>query len=64
MAIGERSINDSEQFLKGEYKIEKIDAGHWLIQESFEFVANRIKKRTNRPSDSSRKIFFMRYRVS
>ena len=44
MAIGEKSVDESEKFLKGEYKIEKLEAGHWLIQESFESVSNSILK--------------------
>ena len=42
MAIGEKCVNDSEQYLKGYYKIEKLKTGHWLIQESFEIVSKNI----------------------
>ena len=41
-AIGDKSVNDSEKYLKGYYKIEKLDAGHWLIQESFNNVSNSM----------------------
>ena len=42
MAIGEKSVDESEKYLKGEYKIEKLESGHWLIQESFEAVSKNI----------------------
>jgi len=47
MAIGEKSVDESAKYLKGEYKIEKLDVGHWLIQESFESVSNSILKHLN-----------------
>ena len=42
MAIGEISVDESEKYLKGEYKIEKLETGHWLIQEAFEAVSKSI----------------------
>ncbi len=42
MAIGEKSVDESEIYLKGDYKIEKLESGHWLIQESFEAVSKSI----------------------
>ncbi len=42
MAIGEKSVDESEKYLKGDYKIDKLESGHWLIQESFEVVSNSI----------------------
>ena len=39
MAIDVKSVDNSKKFLKGRYKIEKLDSGHWLIQESFEEVS-------------------------
>ena len=42
MAIGEKSVDESEKYLKGDYKIEKLESGHWLIQESFEAVSKSI----------------------
>ena len=47
MAIGEKSVDASEKFLKGDYKIEKLNYGHWLIQESFEDVSNSILHHLN-----------------
>ena len=42
MAIDVKSVDNSDKFLKGRYKIEKLDSGHWLIQESFEEVSKSI----------------------
>jgi len=47
MAIGEKSVDESEKYLKGDYKIEKLNSGHWLIQESFEDVSNSILHHLN-----------------
>ncbi len=47
MAIGEKSVDKSAKYLKGDYNIEKLDVGHWLIQESFESVSNSILKHLN-----------------
>ena len=38
---------NSKNFLKGRYKIEKLDSGHWLIQESFEEVSKSIIEHIN-----------------
>ena len=42
MAIGEKSVDESEKYLKGDYKIDKLEAGHWLIQEEFDKVSKSI----------------------
>ena len=42
MAIGEKSVDESEKYLTGDYKIKKLNSGHWLIQESFGSVSNSI----------------------
>ena len=42
MAIGEKSVDESEKYLKRDYKIEKLESGHWLIQESFDSVSKSI----------------------
>jgi len=47
MAIDVISVDNSEKFLKGIYKIEKIDSGHWLIQESFKIVSKSIIQHIN-----------------
>jgi len=47
MAIDVKSVDNSEKYLKGRYKIEKLDSGHWLIQESFEEVSKSIIEHIN-----------------
>ena len=47
MAIGEKSVDESEKYLIGDYKIEKLNSGHWLIQESFESISNSILQHLN-----------------
>jgi pimeloyl-ACP methyl ester carboxylesterase len=47
MAIDVKSVDNSEKFLKGRYKIEKLDSGQWLIQESFEEVSKSIIEHIN-----------------
>ena len=47
-AIDIKSVDNSIQFLKGIHKIEKLNSGHWLIQESFEEVSNSILKHINK----------------
>ena len=47
MAIGEKSVDESAKYLQGEFNIEKLDVGHWLIQESFESVSNIILQHLN-----------------
>ena len=51
MAIGEKSVDESEKYLKGEYKIEKLESGHWLIQESFDSVSTSILHHLNANSE-------------
>ena len=47
MAVGEKSVDGSEKYLMGNYKIEKLDSGHWLIQESFDLVSEMILDHIN-----------------
>ena len=47
MAIDVKSVDESVKYLKGRYKIEKLDSGHWLIQESFEEVSRSIIEHIN-----------------
>ena len=42
MAVGETAVDESEKYLKADYEIKKVDAGHWLIQESFDEVSEYI----------------------
>ena len=56
MAIGEKSVDESEKYLKGDYKIEKLDSGHWLIQESFERVSKSILQHLIHTSSTDSKL--------
>ena len=47
MAIDVKSVDNSEKFLKGRYRIEKLNSGHWLIQESFKEVSKSIIEHIN-----------------
>ena len=47
MAIDVISVDNSEKFFKGRYRIEKLNSGHWLIQESFKEVSNSIIEHIN-----------------
>ncbi|MDP6684969.1 MAG: alpha/beta hydrolase [Candidatus Marinimicrobia bacterium] len=41
-AIGRTGVEGSEKYMKGPYTFLEMDAGHWLIQESFEEVSDAI----------------------
>ena len=47
MAVGEVAVDNSEYYMDNSYSLKKINAGHWLIQESFEEVSNYIIKHIN-----------------
>ena len=47
MAIDVISVDNSEKYLKGGYRIEKLNSGHWLIQESFKEVSKSIIEHIN-----------------
>lgn len=47
MAIDVISVDNSEKFFKGKYRIEKLNSGHWLIQESFKEVSKSIIEHIN-----------------
>ncbi len=42
MAIGVQGVDETEKYMKSFYSLKKINASHWLIQESFDFVSNEI----------------------
>ena len=42
MAIGRAGVELSHQYMKGPYNFIELDAGHWLIQESFPDVSSAI----------------------
>ena len=47
MAVGQTAVNDTEKYIKAPYTIKKIEAGHWLIQESFDIVSTDIINHIN-----------------
>ena len=42
IAVGQLAVDNTENYINGEYNIYKLDAGHWLIQESFSEVSSAI----------------------
>ena len=42
MAVGQVAVDETENYIKAPYTLKKIDAGHWLIQESFDEVSSYI----------------------
>ncbi|MCH2020962.1 MAG: alpha/beta hydrolase [Saprospiraceae bacterium] len=42
VALGRKAIIESEQYMKGPYKLVELDASHWLIQEAKESVWETI----------------------
>jgi len=52
MAIGRKSVELSEKYMKGPYNFIELYAGHWLIQEEFDKVSNAMIKHLNKYSSS------------
>ena len=52
MAIGRKSVELSEKYMKGPYNLVELYAGHWLIQEDFDKVSNEIMKHLKKYSSS------------
>ena len=52
MAIGRKSVELSEKYMKGPYNFIELYAGHWLIQEEFDKVSNEIIKHLKKYSSS------------
>ena len=52
MAIGRKSVELSEKYMKGPYTFIELYAGHWLIQEEFDKVSNEIIKHIGKYSSS------------
>ena len=42
MAIGRKSVELSDKYMKGPYNFIELYAGHWLIQEEFDKVSQEI----------------------
>lgn len=56
-AIGKASVEKAREFMKGEYKLLDLDAGHWLIQEKYDEVLRAIFDNISRhhPSKDTQK---------
>ena len=52
MAIGRKSVELSEKYMKGPYNFVELYAGHWLIQEEFDEVSKEIIKHLRKYSSS------------
>ena len=42
MAVGQVAVDNTQSYMNAPYTLEKIEAGHWLIQESFDEVSRVI----------------------
>ena len=42
MAIGEKAIDETKNYVDAPYRLLKIKASHWLIQDSFDLISNEI----------------------
>ena len=42
MAIGEKAIDETKNYVYAPYKLLKIKASHWLIQDSFDLISKEI----------------------
>ncbi len=42
MAIGEKAIDETINYVDAPYRLLKIKASHWLIQDSFDLISNEI----------------------
>lgn len=44
IAIGSYSVSESHQYMKNDYEFIELDAGHWLIQTSYQTLEKAITK--------------------
>ena len=42
MAIGSNGVENSHQYMKGDYKFVKLDTGHWLIQTDYAAIKKEL----------------------
>ena len=42
MAIGEKAVDETKNYVDASYRLLKIKASHWLIQDSFDLISNEI----------------------
>ena len=47
MAIGEKAIDETKNYIKSSYNLKKINSSHWIIQDSFDFVSQEILNHLN-----------------
>ena len=47
MAVGQIAVDNTKLYINAPYSVKKIDAGHWLIQESFDDVSKYIVDHAN-----------------
>jgi len=44
MAIGEKAVDETKKYIDAPFKLLKIKASHWLIQDSFNLISKEILK--------------------
>ena len=42
IAIGEKAVNETINYIKAPYTLKKINSSHWLVQDSFDLVSSNI----------------------
>tara|TARA_B100000780_G_scaffold276645_1_gene245633 strand:- start:3338 stop:4216 length:879 start_codon:yes stop_codon:yes gene_type:complete len=42
IAIGEKAVNETINYIKAPYTVKKINSSHWLVQDSFDLVSSNI----------------------
>ena len=42
IAIGEKAVNETINYIKASYTVKKINSSHWLVQDSFDLVSSNI----------------------
>jgi len=42
IAIGEKAVDETKEYIKASYTLKKIKSSHWLIQDSFDIVSREI----------------------
>ena len=42
IAIGEKAVNETINYIKAPYTVKKINSSHWLVQDSFDLVSSDI----------------------
>lgn len=50
MAIGQACVDGTQQYMKGNYELALLDAGHWLVQEAENEVNELLLKHLNKYS--------------